>query len=162
MNDSTVVAVVALVMALGVAGTVVPLVPGLGLVVAGAVLYGLSEGFGGVGVVAMVVIVALAVGGTVAGLVLPGRAAGRAGATRGSLALGLVGAVVGFFAVPVVGLPLGGALGVYLGELMRTRDRRTARTSTWATLRSFGVSTLVQFVAGMVMVLVWAGWVLAV
>lgn len=155
------VAVVALIMASGVVGTVVPLVPGLGLVVAGAALYGLSEGFGGVGVVAMVVIVALGIGGTVAGLVLPGRAAGRAGATRGSVALGIFGAVVGFFVVPVVGLPLGGALGVYLGEFMRTRDGRTARTSTWATLRSFGVSALVQLGTGMVMVLVWAGWVLA-
>lgn len=155
------IAVVALVMAVGVAGTVVPLVPGLGVVVAGAALYGLSAGFGGVGVVAMVVIVAVGVAGTVAGLVLPARAAGRAGAKRGSLALGLVGAVVGFFVVPVVGLPLGGVVGVYLGELRRTGDGHAAWRTTRSTLRVLGVSALVQLGAGIAMVLTWAGWVLA-
>lgn len=159
-SSGDVVALVALVMALGVAGTVVPLVPGLGLVVAAAAGYGLAEGFGTVGAVAMVVVVALGVAGTVAGIVLPGRAARRSGAPRTSMALGLLGAVVGFFVVPVVGLPLGGAVGIYLGERLRTGDGPAARRTTWAALTAFGLATLAQLVAGMVMVLTWIGWVL--
>lgn len=157
----SVVVLVALVMALGVAGTVVPFVPGLGLVVAAAVGYGLAEGFGDVGVLAMVVIVVLALAGTAAGVVLPSRAAGHTGATRSSLVVGAVGAVIGFFVIPVVGLPLGGAAGIYLAERARSRDGAAAWRSTRATLKGFGLAALAQLAAGVAMVLTWVGWVLA-
>ena len=157
----SVVVLVGLVMAVGVAGTVVPLVPGLGLVVAAAVGYGLAEGFGSVGVLAMVVIVVLALAGTAAGVVLPSRAAGHTGAPPASLAVGAVGAVIGFFAVPIVGLPLGGAAGIYLAERVRSGDGATAWRSTRATLKGFGLAALAQLAAGIAMVLTWAGWVLA-
>ncbi len=153
------VVLVSLVMAIGVAGTVVPLVPGLGLVAAAAVGYGLADGFGTVGVVAMTVIVTLAVAGTAAGVVLPGRAAGRTGAPRTSLAVGAAGAVIGFFVVPVVGLPLGGAVGIYVGERLRTRDGTVAWHTTVATLKAFGLASLVQLIAGTAMALAWVGWV---
>lgn len=157
----SVVVLVALVMALGVAGTVVPFVPGLGLVVAAAVGYGLAEGFGDVGVLAMVVIVVLALAGTAAGVVLPSRAAGHTGATRFSLVVGAVGAVIGFFVIPVVGLPLGGAAGIYLAERARSGDGGAAWRSTRATLKGFGLAALAQLAAGVAMVLTWVGWVLA-
>ena len=153
-------ALVAVAIAVGVAGTIVPLVPGLGLVAAAALAYGVIEGFGAVGTVAFVVILALGVAGTAAGVVLPHRAAGRAGAPRSSLLLGAVGAVIGFFAVPVVGLPLGGVAGIYLGERLRTGDGATAWVATRATLKGFGVAALVQLAAGLAMAAVWVVWVL--
>ena len=157
----SVVVLVGVVMAVGVAGTLVPFVPGLGLVLAAAVGYGLAEGFGGVGLAAMAVIVALALAGTAAGVVLPSRAAGHAGARPASLALGAVGAVIGFFVVPVVGLPLGGAAGIYLAERLRSGDGAAAWRSTRATLKGFGLAALVQLGAGTAMVLAWVGWVVA-
>jgi uncharacterized protein YqgC (DUF456 family) len=160
-SAASVVALVAIVMVVGVVGTVVPLVPGLGLVLAAAVGYGLAEGFGTVGAVALSVIAALAVAGTAAGIVLPGRAAGRTGAPRRSLALGALGAVLGFFVLPVVGLPIGGAVGIYVAERLRTGDGAVAWRSTTATLKAFGLATLVQLAAGLAMVLTWAIWVLA-
>ncbi|GAA0316713.1 DUF456 family protein [Kineococcus aurantiacus] len=46
------------------------------------------------------------------------------------LLLGAVLGVVGFFAVPVVGLPLGFVLGVFLGELAGTgRGPHRARSA---------------------------------
>ena len=161
MDSSLVVALVAVAMAVGISGTVVPLVPGLGLVAAAALAYGLLEGFGGAGGVAFGVIVALAVAGTAAGVVLPRRAAGGAGAPRSSLLLGALGAVIGFFAVPVVGLPLGGAVGIYAGELVRSGDRTVAWRTTKATLKGFGLATLVQLGAGLAMAAVWVVWVVA-
>lgn len=161
MDSSVVVAIVAVAMAVGIAGTVVPLVPGLGLVAAAALGYGIVEGFGTVGVVAFAVIVALAIGGSVAGVVLPKRAAGGAGAPRASLFVGAVGAVIGFFAVPVVGLPLGGAVGIFAAELARSGDRAVAWRTTMATLKGFGLATLVQLAAGLAMAVVWVVWVVA-
>jgi hypothetical protein len=100
------------------------------LVVGAATGYGLAEGFGTVGVLSMVLIVAHPAVGTVAGAVLPSRSALRTGAPRTSLALGALGAVVGFYLVPVVGLPLGGAAGIYVGERLRTGDGTVAWRTT--------------------------------
>jgi uncharacterized protein YqgC (DUF456 family) len=66
--------------------------------------------------------------------------------------------VIGFFVVPVVGFILGGALGLYLGEHVRTRDARAALAATKATLVGFGLGALVQLVAGLAMVATWAAW----
>lgn len=158
MGSALTTFLVALAMVVGLAGTVVPVLPGLALVWAAALVYGLVEGFGPVGVGALVVITALGVAGTAAGVVLPHRAAGAAGVGRASIALGVLGAMVGFFVVPVVGFPLGGVVGVYLGEQLRTRDTRAALAATKATLVGFGVGALVQLAAGLAMVAAWAAW----
>lgn len=156
-----VVLLVAIAMAVGVAGTVVPLFPGLGLVVAAALVYGVVEGFGAVGVAAFLVIVLLGVSGTLAGVVVPQRAAGSGGAPRRSILIGAVGAVVGFFVVPILGLALGGALGIYVAERMRTGNSGAAWRTTKATLRGFGLAALAQLGAGLAMAGVWVVWVLA-
>jgi uncharacterized protein YqgC (DUF456 family) len=161
MDSSLTAALAGAAMLVGLAGTVVPVVPGLSLIWLAGLFYGIAEGFGAVGTAAFVAITVLAAVGTVAGVVLPHRAAGAAGAARTSLLLGLVAAVVGFFAVPVVGFPLGGVLGIFVGEQLRTRDVRAALRTTRATLVGFGVAALVQVGAGMVMIACWLGWVIA-
>lgn len=160
MTEDAVVPVVALVMAIGIAGTIVPLVPGLGLVAAAALGYGLIEGFGTIGVIACAAIVAMGGAGTAAGVVVPKRAAGAAGAARSSMLVGALVAVVGFFVVPVVGLPLGGALGVYLAERARLGSGDAAWRATKATIKGFGVAALLQFAAGLAMAATWVVWVL--
>ena len=140
MGEPVVVLLVAAAMAVGLVGTVVPVVPGLGLVWLAGLVYGLVEGFGTVGLVAFALMTAL-------------------GAARSSLWLGALLAIVGFFVIPVVGLPLGGALGIQLGEQLRTRDRRAAWRTTRATLTGFGLAALIQLATGVAMVVVWATWV---
>jgi uncharacterized protein YqgC (DUF456 family) len=161
VNDDAAILLAALAMAVGLVGTVVPVLPGLGLVWLGALAYGLLAGFGAVGWLVMVVLTVLAVLGTVAGVAVPKRRAGAAGAARSSLWLGALAAVVGFFVVPVVGLPLGGALGIFVGERVRTGDGRAARRATWATLVGFGLAAVIQLAVGVAMVGAWLVWVLA-
>ena len=161
MSDVLLVLVVALAMAAGLVGTVVPVLPGLWLVWAAGVAYGAVDGFGAVGLGAIAGMTVLAVAGTAAGVVLPRRAAGAAGAARSSLWLGALLAVVGFFAIPVVGLPLGGAAGIFVGEHLRTGDPTAAWRATTATLAGFGLAALAQLGAGLLMVLLWVVWVLA-
>ena len=153
-----VAALVLVAMLVGLVGTIVPAFPGLVLVAGAALLYGAVEGWNAIAVVA---ILALFVAGTAAGVVLPSRAAGGAGAARSSLALGAVLAVVGFFVVPVVGMPLGGALGIYLGERNRTGTHDVAWRATLATLKGFGIGALAQLAAGVLMIAVWLAWWLA-
>jgi uncharacterized protein YqgC (DUF456 family) len=159
MDDNDLVPLLAVVMALGAVGTVVPVLPGLALVWAAGLVYGLADGFGAVGVGAFAVMTALAAAATVAGWAIPKRRASGAGAGRASVWLGITGAVVGFFAVPVVGLPLGGVLGIYVGEHLRTRDPAAAWAATRATITGFGVAALVQLAAALAMIAVWVAWV---
>lgn len=151
----------ALAIAVGLAGTVVPVLPGLVLVAGATLVYGLVEGFGAVGTVAFVLIVAVGIAGTVAGFVIPQRSASAGGARRTSILLGAAGAVAGFFLVPIVGVPLGGVLGIYVAERARTGEHDAAWRTTYATVRGFGVATLVQLGAGLVMAAIWVVWVLA-
>jgi uncharacterized protein len=155
-----IVLLVAILLAVGTVGTVLPFVPGLGLAWAAGLLYGLSEGFEGVGVAAFAAMTILAAAGIVAGFVVPARVAGAAGAHRVSILLGAALGIVGFFVVPVVGLPIGGVLGVYAGEHLRTRDGSVAWRSTWATIKGFGFATLLQLAAALAMSAAWAAWAL--
>ena len=75
--------------------------------------------------------------------------------------MGAVGAGVGFFLVPVIGLALGGVIGIYLSERARTGDAAAAWRTTMATLRGFGIAALLQLAAGLLMVATWVVWVLA-
>jgi uncharacterized protein YqgC (DUF456 family) len=149
-----------LVMAVGAVGTVVPLVPGISLVWGAGLVYGLDQGFGAVGVVAFAVMTGLAAAATVAGYVVPKRRATRAGASRATVWLGVAGAMVGFFVVPVVGLPVGGVLGIYLGERLHTGDTVAAWRATRATVIGFGIAALVQFAAALSMIGVWVVWLI--
>jgi uncharacterized protein len=149
-----------LVMAVGAVGTIVPLVPGISLVWGAGLVYGLDRGFGTIGVVAFAVMTGLAVAATVAGYAVPKRRATGAGVPRATVWLGVAGGVVGFFVVPVVGLPIGGVLGIYVGEHLRTGDTVAAWRATRATITGFGIAVLVQFAAALSMVAVWLVWVI--
>lgn len=161
VSDGELVGVLAVVMAVGAVGTVVPLLPGLGLIWLAGLVYGIDQGFDAVGAAAFTVMTVLGVAATVAGYVVPQRRASVAGAPRSSVLLGVAGAVVGFFVVPIVGLPLGGVLGIYAGEHLRTRDPAAAWRATRATIVGFGVAALVQFLTALVMIATWVAWVVA-
>lgn len=161
MDHTTLAILVAVAMAVGVVGTVVPVVPGLALVWAAALVYGIVDGFGTVGIVAMVVITAIGAAGVAAGFAIPKRAAGASGAASSSVWLGALLAVVGFFVVPIVGVPLGGALGIFAGEWRRTSDAAVAWRATRATLTGFGLAALAQLGAGLAMAGTWLVWLLA-
>ena len=146
---------VALLMAVGLVGVLVPVVPGLPVVLGAGIWWAAADGGGGRWVV-VAVMAALLVGGVVAKYALPARAVGGSGAPRSTLLLGVGGAVVGFFEVPVVGLLIGGVAGVYLAELARLGDARAAWSSTRAVLLAAGLGMLLELAAGVAMVLVWA------
>jgi uncharacterized protein YqgC (DUF456 family) len=158
MSDGVVTLLVAVAMAVGIAGTVLPFLPGLLLVWAAALVFGLATGFGAVGWTAFALITVVAALGMVAGFVLPHRAAGASGAARWSVWFAFAAGVVGFFVIPVVGLIVGTVVGLLAAELVRTKDLHRAWESTWATLKGFGVSTLVQLAAGLTMAVVWVAW----
>lgn len=143
--------------AIGIAGTVLPILPGLVLVWLSCLAYGLVEGFGAVGWTAMVVISLLAAAGLVAGIRVPQRAAAAGGiGVRGQVFAAIL-AVVGFFVIPVVGAPLGFVVGVWLAARTRHGDRAWAVTRS--TVRALVTAAGLQLAAGLGMGVTWAVWV---
>ena len=80
------------------------------------------------------------------------------GAAKWSQWAAVVGAIVGFFVIPVVGVIVGALVGVWLAEWSDKGDRRLAWHSTVAVAKGFGINTLVQFGIGAVMIAVWSIW----
>jgi uncharacterized protein len=150
----------ALVMAIGLVGVVVPVLPGLLLVWSAGLVWAIVEGEGTARWVVLAVMTLLFAAGTVAKYVLPARSAAARGAPRLTLLVGALGAIVGFFVIPVVGLFVGGVAGIYLAEFLRLRDVRGAWDATWAALVAIGVGVLIELAAGVAMVLVWAAGVI--
>lgn len=118
-----------LVMVVGVVGAVVPALPGITLIVAAIVVWGLVAGFAGL---------KWALGVAIAALVLSfiiDYLAGVLGAQRvGASSWGQIGAFVGMFlglfgllpllptGIPLLGLLVGTVLGAFIGEFLHRRE----------------------------------------
>ncbi len=146
---------VGLVMLVGLLGVIVPLLPGTALVLAAGVAWAvLVVEDGSTRWVVVGVMTALFLAGLVLKYALPGRhLAGRLPGR--TLLLGAVGAVVGFFLLPPLGLLLGGVLGVYLAETQRAGSSAEARRSTVQVLKAIGLGVLAELTAGVLMVAAW-------
>src|SRR5687768_15535861 len=99
-------------MGLGLVGTVLPFFPGLPLIWGAALVYGFNAGWDTSGIIGMSVITALMVAGITAKFALPARGAAETGAPRSTLLVGAVFGAIGFFLVPIIGLPLGAVAGI--------------------------------------------------
>ena len=153
----TALAVVAgLMMLVGLAGTVLPVLPGPLLIVGGVAVWAVPRG-DAVGWWVLGIAVLVTVAGQVAKYLLPGRRLKASGVPTRTLLAGLALGVIGFFVVPVVGLFLGFVLGVWLAELARLPDAATAWRSAREALTAVGWSILIELAAGLVTVAVWIG-----
>ncbi len=139
----------------GLVGTVVPVLPGLVVVLVAAAGTLLLQGTGPLVWTVVVLLAALTVVGSVLSTVLPARRAASSGAPGASLWFAAVGAVVGFFVVPVLGLVLGGVLGLLLAEQQRLGAWGPAWTSARGVLASYGIGVLLELAIGVVMGLLW-------
>lgn len=150
---------VVVAMAVGLVGLVVPVLPGLALMWAAVGVWALLDGGGAWRWATFGVVTVLAVVGMVAALTMSGRKATGAGAPWWALVMALIGAVVGFVMIPLVGIVVGGIAGLWLAELIRLRHPRAAWDTTWEGLQGYGVGTVVQMVAGVAIALVWVAGV---
>lgn len=132
-----------LLMLVGLLGIVFPVLPGLLLVVLGVLLFALDAGSTG-GWVLLAVTVAIYLAGVVLQWAVPGQRMKRAGVRTSTLLVGLVGAVVGMFVIPIVGLFVGFPVGILLASLARTRDLREAWRATGHALRAVGTNMLIE------------------
>jgi uncharacterized protein YqgC (DUF456 family) len=141
-----------LLIVVGLFGIVVPVLPGTILVALGIGIWAGDEGSS-----AAWAVFGLAVGCLLAGVVVkyavPGRQL-KAAVPTSTLLVGGLGAVVGFFVIPVVGVLVGFPVGVYAAEWLRV-GADGAWPSTRAALKAVAVSILIELAAATVAAGVW-------
>jgi uncharacterized protein len=144
---------VGLAILVGLAGIVVPVLPGSILILAAVLVWALEAASPAAWVVFSLATLLLVLGGIVK-YAVPGRRLRLDGVPNRTLVAGAALGAVGFFVIPVVGLVVGFVLGVYLAEVQRV-GRRLAWPTTRAALRAVGVSLLIELTAGLLAAGTW-------
>ena len=146
--------VLGLVMLVGLIGIIVPLLPGLWLIWAAVLIWALKTQ-APAGWVVLGIATALALAGLLLQYLIPGRRMANAGVTASSTLAGVALGVVGFFVIPVVGVFLGFALGIYLVERIKLGTHAAAWGSTVHALKAIGLSMGIELLAGLAIATTW-------
>jgi uncharacterized protein YqgC (DUF456 family) len=154
-TETLVTVISGLAILIGVAGVVVPVLPGVVLCWVGVLAWALFGGAGWQRWVVLAVASVLALTGVVVKYAWPGRNLKRSGVPNRTLLAGGVLGIVGFFVIPVVGLFVGFVLGVWLAERVRLGDSRLAWPSTKHALKAAGLSMLVELATAVGIALTW-------
>lgn len=140
-----------LLVAAGLAGLVLPALPGPLLVFAGLLLAAWAEGFAYVGTKTLIALGIMAALASLADYVAGAFGARRYGASYRSVAGAALGAVVGiFFGLP--GLLLGPFIGALVGELAERRDLIAAGRAGWGATLGLVLGTAAKLALGFTMV----------
>lgn len=153
------------VMVFGVFGALIPGIPGVPLIVAAIVIWGVIKGFAGITVPLIVAIGALLLSLAVDFLAVAWGAQ-KAGASKWGQLGAFVGVIVGTlgllpalpFGGPLVGLLLGAILGAVIGEYLYRKDFKIAVKAAAGIIVGSLIGNLVQVVIAIVTVLlfVWS------
>lgn len=155
-SDVLVGTLVALTMLVGLAGIVIPVLPGLGLICAATLVWALYDssiqGWAafGIGVVLWACAFVLQ-------YYIPGRRLQAAGVPTWVLLVSGLAGIVGFFVIPVLGLPLFFVGSVFLLESTRRGKQPgdSSMRSTWQALIAVGLAQLIELTFAMLVVATW-------
>ena len=149
------IVLVALTIAVGIIGIIVPLLPGILLVYAAILVWAVLEH--NVASWVTLGVVTVLIGATMLiKYMWPMKRMRAADVGTTTLLAGAVLGIIGFFVIPVVGLLIGFVLGVYLAELADRRDQRVAWTSTKHALKGVALSVGVELAGALLATVAWA------
>jgi hypothetical protein len=135
----------------GLAGLLLPALPGMPLLFLGAVAIAAADGFTRIGYLSLAVIALLAVAGTVVDHMAGVLGAKRAGASRWGVIGAVIGLVVGLpFGIP--GLILGPGLGAVTLEYARDQEFRRAAKAGVGVFIGFVLGTVVKYAVACVII----------
>jgi uncharacterized protein len=148
------IVLVALVIAVGIIGIVVPLLPGI-LLVYGAILVWSVIEHNVTAWVTLGVVTVLIGATTLIKYMWPMKRMRAADVGALTLFAGAALGIIGFFVIPVVGLVVGFVLGVYLAELASRHDQRRAWASTVYAVKGVALSVGVELAGALLATVAW-------
>ncbi|WP_338752043.1 DUF456 domain-containing protein [Janibacter alittae] len=138
----------------GVLGIVLPVLPGLLLCVSAVLLWAVDTG-GTLAWATFGVALVLYLIGVSLQLLIPGRRMRRDGVGGMTLVLGVFGAIVGLFVIPLLGLPIGFVAGVFTAEYLRFRELDRAWSATKSALRGVLHSMGIELTTALAIAISW-------
>lgn len=147
-------------MLVGLIVLLVPVLPGLVIIWAAALGYGLITGFTTLGWVMFGIMTVLMIAGSLLDNILMGASAHKEGAPWWVVVIALLAAILGNFIFPIVGGVLAALLVLFLIEWARLRNARKALGSMKGLLVGCGWAVLIRFIIGLVMIGLWVIWAL--
>ncbi|MGE2715847.1 DUF456 domain-containing protein [Mycolicibacterium litorale] len=145
---------VALAIAVGVVGIVVPILPGTLLVFGAIAVWAVVE-HNAAAWVTLGVVTAVLGAALLVKYLWPMRRMRAADVRTMSLVVGGVLGVIGFFVIPVLGLVIGFVGGVYLAELGVRHDQRVAWASTVHAVKGVALSMGVELAGALLATVAW-------
>ncbi|HXV64047.1 MAG TPA: DUF456 family protein [Vicinamibacteria bacterium] len=143
---------------LGIAGSVLPFLPGTILIWIGALIYAIATDFETLGPLGLIVLGALTGLAYLLDYVAGAVGVERLGGSRWAMLGAIVGAIVGiFFGLP--GLLLGPVAGAVLFELWRSRDVNASMKSGMGSVLGMVLGTAAKFTIGLIMVGLFFWWI---
>ncbi len=139
---------------------VLPLLPGLVIIWAAALIYGLVAGFGTLGWIMFALITVLMLAGSIIDNVLMGTSAHKGGAPWWVILLAMLAAIAGsiLIPIPILGGILAALLTLFGIEWLRCRDWRKALASIKGMMIGWGWAFVIRFITGIIMIGLWLIW----
>jgi uncharacterized protein YqgC (DUF456 family) len=146
------------VMLLGLVLLFIPIFPGITVIWIAALLYGFVAGFDALGIFVLVLITLGMIAGISADNLLMGAGARQGGASWLTIIVALLAGIAGTVLLPPIGGLIAIPLAIFLLEFLRVREWRGAWRATRGLALGWGLSFLVRFGIGLVMIAIWLGW----
>lgn len=143
-----------LVMLIGLAGVILPVLPGIPVIFAAALIYAILTDFAAIGTQTLLIFAALTVFALILDWVAGVIGVRRMGGSRAGMIGAFVGMIIGLLlpGVGIIGFIAGAFLGAYLLELFVNEDSRKALRAGFGSFLGFLVSGVLRFVIGSVMI----------
>jgi len=138
-------------MVVGLAGVVLPFVPGVPLVWLGLFIFASATGFKTISLLVVIIFLILTVALTALDFLAPMWGAKKYRASKWGVIGSFLGAIVGIFTLGVWGIIIGPFLGALVGELIAGRGKKQAFKSALGALVGFLVGTLVRLIVVLIM-----------
>ncbi|MGO2360215.1 MAG: DUF456 domain-containing protein [Brachybacterium tyrofermentans] len=158
--DSLTVQIIVTVLAglayiVGLTGIVVPVLPGTITIAIATLVWAIVIGGWPAWIVFAIVLVLSAIGMTTS-YVLTGRKLHAAEVPMWPIYVGIAAGIVGFFVIPLLGLPIGFVLGLCISEAVRQKDLSKGLGSAWIAVKALGVGIMIEFSLAMLSTIVFA------
>ena len=132
--------------AVGLTGIVVPVIPGSITILIASLVWAIVLGgwaWLGFGLIAL-----FCAAGMTCSYVMTGRKLRQAEVPYWPIVIGIVAAIIGFFAIPVIGLPIGFVAGLFGAEWYRRKDPKLAWDSSWVAIKALGIGICLELLCG--------------
>lgn len=151
-TNTLVLIIVVVLMLVGIAGIIFPVLPGSGLIFIAIAAYGWYEGFQVITVKYLVVMGALTVLAMTLSYLSAVWGAKYTGAGRAGTWGALLGLLVGLFVLPPAGIVLGPWIGAFIGEYLANKDARKALLAGAGAVLGLFSGMLVHLIIALIMV----------